>query len=110
MEGTQPQQSEESTVDAPAGRVGILRQLFDIDSFYTQEGWRWRLWLVQVALFGVGDGVGWLIWRIVDADSASDRSFWERLLTNAYIWTCLIVTGVYAFRNWLARRKDLKTD
>lgn len=107
MEGIQPQQSEQPTVDAPARQVGIFRQLFDIDSFYSQEGRRWRLWLVQVVLFGVGNGVGWLIWRIVDADSAGDRSFWERMLTNAYIWTVLIVTAVYAVRDWLARRKNL---
>jgi hypothetical protein len=89
--------------------VGIFRQLFDINSFYSEEGRGWRLWLVQVVLFGVGNGVGWLIWRIVDADSASDRSFWERLLTNAYIWTCLIATAAYALRDWLARRRNAKS-
>jgi hypothetical protein len=108
MEGTQPQQSEESTVDARPGRVGIFRELFDINSYSAGEGRGWRIWLVQVVLFGVGSGVGWLIWRIVDADSADDRSFFERILTNAYVWSCLIVTAVYALRDWLARRRNAK--
>jgi hypothetical protein len=81
----------------------FLRQMFDINTMYSDDSGGWRRWIYRLLLFGAGSGAGWLIWRLVDPASAGDRSFLERMVTNVYVWACLILTGVY----WLLdRRRD----
>jgi hypothetical protein len=99
----------EPTAEAQAPKVGVVRQLLDVNCFW-EPWWGWRQWLIQLGLFGVGSEIGGLIWRLIDADSASDRSFFERMLTNAYVWTCLIATALYALHDRRTRRQNTKTD
>lgn len=110
MEDPQQKQPELAIVGTPAPRIGIVRQLFDINAFYTGPGRGWRLWGSQVLLFVAGTVLGSIFWRLVHDDSAGDRSFLERMLTNVYIWACLLTTGFYALRDWRARRQNPKTD
>ncbi|WP_020391413.1 hypothetical protein [Kribbella catacumbae] len=102
------QRPEQPTADTQAGRAGIVRELFDINSMYNPRTPAWPRWLGRLVLFGVGSGIGGILWRVVD-DSAGDRSFGERMLTNVYIWATLIATGLYALHDWRMRRQNAET-
>jgi len=102
MDDQGAQQREQGTAGTKAG--GAVRELFDFNFMYEGDAPWWRQWLIRFALFGAGSLLGEFLWGIVVED-AGDRSFWERLLTNVYIWACLITTGLYALGDWRARRK-----
>lgn len=75
----------------------VLRGLFDINTMYEGEGkhW-WAWWIARIALFGIGRLVGGVFWELATGEPAGDRSFLEQLLSNAYIWAMLLVSGVSA--------------
>ncbi|NEA32013.1 hypothetical protein [Streptomyces sp. SID13031] len=103
------QHPEAPAADTQAGRAGVVRELFDINTFYAAgKPGRLRWYAIRLGLFVLGSGIGWILWRIIDADSAGGRSFGERLLTNAYLWTCLIATAFYAIHDRRTRRQNPK--
>ncbi|TDD49377.1 hypothetical protein E1263_32215 [Kribbella antibiotica] len=75
----------------------VLRGLFDINTMYEGEGKRWWVWwLARILLWGLGGSLGGLLWELVTDTTADGRPFYERLLTNVYLWTTLLTTGVLA--------------
>lgn len=78
---------------------GGLRELFDINSYYSDKPGALKRWIARILLFGLGSLAGWAIWWLVDPDSAGDRSFLERMVTNVYVWTCLVATAIYHLRD-----------
>ncbi|WP_143465642.1 hypothetical protein [Kribbella sp. ALI-6-A] len=104
MDDQRPDDSGVSTAGHRAGSPGVVRRLFDIDTYvspWSRAGWRWVV--ARLVLFVVGSELGSLLWRIVDP--TGDRSFLERLVTNVYIWACVVVTASYALQERRARRR-----
>jgi hypothetical protein len=102
--------SGQPTADRQAGSPGVLRQLLDVNTFWDPErksgGFRWIA--ARLGLFVVGTGIGSVLWGLVDP--GSDRSLVERVVSNVYIWACLIATAVYAVLDRRARRRSAVND
>jgi hypothetical protein len=97
MDDQQPGQPSAAT---RLGIAEILRELLDLNTIFDSDRpGRFRWWLIRLAFFALGSGAGWVLWWIIDAESASDRSWWESMLTNVYFWAALIATSVYALRD-----------
>ncbi|MEV6282089.1 hypothetical protein [Kribbella sp. NPDC051770] len=103
MEERQGEEPEVKASDEP--RAGVMRQLFDTNTlYYWGPGWvRW--FVLRFVLLVIGTEVGAVLWRVV-VDSDGERSFFERMLTNVYIWACLIATLIYAIVDRRARRRE----
>ncbi|NEA31258.1 hypothetical protein [Streptomyces sp. SID13031] len=85
--------------------------MFDIDTFFGAGGSRWFRWFVaRLVLFAVGNGIGGVLWGLISDEPAGDRSLPERFITNAYIWACLIATGLFALYDRQAKRQRTETD
>ncbi|WP_328996702.1 hypothetical protein OG394_18830 [Kribbella sp. NBC_01245] len=48
--------------------------------------------------------------ELVSDEAAGDRWFGERLISNTYVWACLIATGLYALYDRRIQRQRAETD
>ncbi|ADB34141.1 hypothetical protein Kfla_5125 [Kribbella flavida DSM 17836] len=90
------------------GAAGVVRRLFDINTITGPRVPRWFLWtLARLGLLVVGNVIGRILWELVTGEPAGDRGLVERVVCNAYLWACLVATGVYALYD---RRQRTGTD
>ncbi|MFG1819436.1 hypothetical protein ACGFIF_37140 [Kribbella sp. NPDC049174] len=106
------EQGDQAGVAAAPAAIGaaVVRKLFDINTFYGAGASGVRWYVARLGLLAVGNGIGGVLWGIVSDEPAGDRWFGERLISNAYLWVCLIATGLYAVYDRRVQRQRAETD
>jgi hypothetical protein len=105
VDNQQSNHPEQPPADARAGDDGIVRELFDVNTFFLAGRQGWPRWFaIRLILFVLGSVIGGILLRIIDKQPVGDIWFVGGLISNAYIWACVIATALYGVRDRQAHR------